>query len=94
MLGVGEGGRYEGSNTFRRLAKLCKNKRRKEKTSKDMMSNVRSVSRYGHHHTYRFTVLEQNTLLRQKRVYVAWDDQCLLIYSRHRTCDFALFSYL
>jgi len=94
VLGAGERGRHEGANTFRRLAKLRKNKRQKEKTSKDMLSNVRSVSRYGHHHTYRFTVLEQNTLLRQKRVHVAWNDQRLLIFSRHRTCNFAIFSSL
>ena len=90
----GVGGKYEESNTFRSLAKLRKNKRQKKKSGKGVLSNVRSVSCYGHHHTYRFTILEQNTLLRQKPTHVSWNDQCLLIYSRQRTYDFALFSSL
>jgi hypothetical protein len=85
----GVGGKYEEANTFRSLAKLRKNKRQKKKSGKGMLSNVRSVSCYGHHHTYRLTILEQNTLLRQKPTHVSWNDHCLLIFSRQRTCGFA-----
>jgi len=56
-----------------------------------MLNNVRSVSWYGYHNTYRFAILGQNTLLRQKHLHVSCNDHSLLIFSRHWTCDFAFF---
>ena len=69
--------------TFRNLTGVIKKKRQKKKTRKDMMSKVCLVSWYDHHHKYRFTVSEQNMLLRQKLMHVSCNDQCLLIFSRH-----------
>ena len=55
------------------------------------MSTVCSVSWYDHHHTYFFTILEQNMLLRQKFIHVSCNTHCLLIFCRHWTCEFAFF---
>jgi len=77
--------------TFRNLANVIKKKGQKKKTRKEITSNMCSVSWYGHHHTYRFTILEQNTLLYQKLIHVSWNDHCFLIFSRHWICEFAFF---
>jgi len=79
----GWAGRHEESNMFRNLSLVAKRKRQKKKSKKDMLSNVRSVSWYGHHNTYCFAMLELNTLLRRKHLHVSCNDHSLLIFSRH-----------
>jgi len=68
-----QGGMKKLILTFRNLTNVIKKKGQKKKTRKDIMNNVCSVSWYGHHHTYRFTILEQNTLLHQKLIQVSWN---------------------